>query len=558
MTTQTLAPSLPALSPPRRAQDRAISIVCILLGCALSLAIQGYQFGKSNHTVYLLDALRHLTPGALQHDWFVTQTLQYHAAFGLLTRALASAGLLKPGFLVGYLALLLLLHGGWWKIVRALGSSATTFLLSEALFHLLACGTGLGMYQFLQDGAFLPSNIASVAMLWGLYFWMVQRRGRCAIAFGVAGFFHLDYAIVAPAVWMALWLESRWWDSRRLTLNEFFAFLAMCELCLMNIAPALIFTWHHKGTMPLTQFINLYVHLRHPHHYDPLAWPGWLWASFLLPIPFAFLGWRKSMLDQWDPGILAAVRSAVRICEIILALLLIALLTAGIWYVSEAAVQLSLWRFSVFVKLLTCIGLAMWIEQRIGVMRMMRGVARTPSPGTPGENWGGGFLSAIASTVILSMVAACLIRGPYFGLFHMPEDPPSYLAACDWIRTHTPADAIFLVPPDEQEFRLRARRAIVVNYKCVPQLSAELAVWRDRLEDVLMLPNLQKLPTPFPKTLKAIHQRYESLPPDHYAEVAKKYGARYILLAHRLPESWDQRRIDLNGNTAWFLYDLSQ
>jgi hypothetical protein len=114
MTTQTLAPSLPALSPPRRAPDRAISIVCILLGCALTVAIQGYQFGKSNHTVYLLDALRHLTPGALQHDWFVTQTLQYHAAFGLLTRALASAGLLKPGFLVGYLALLLLLHGGWW------------------------------------------------------------------------------------------------------------------------------------------------------------------------------------------------------------------------------------------------------------------------------------------------------------------------------------------------------------------------------------------------------------------------------------------------------------
>ena len=110
----------------------------------------------------------------------------------------------------------------------------------------------------------------------------------------------------------------------------------------------------------------------------------------------------------------------------------------------------------------------------------------------------------------------------------------TYLAACDWIRYNTPADAVFLVPPNEQAFRLRAQRAIVVNFKCVPQLSGELPAWRERLGQMLMI-DIRQLRTPFKETLDDIRNRYEHLPPAHYANVAQRYDARYVLVGHRLP-----------------------
>jgi hypothetical protein len=109
-------------------------------------------------------------------------------------------------------------------------------------------------------------------------------------------------------------------------------------------------------------------------------------------------------------------------------------------------------------------------------------------------------------------------------------DPPEYVELAAWARDHTPKDAVFLVPPDEQSFRLHARRAIVVNYKNVPQLSAELPEWRDRLQTVLDQPDLMTLPRGMGRTLGAIRDRYAALPPAHLAQMARRYGATYLVI----------------------------
>src|SRR5436853_7918436 len=54
-------------------------VAAITFGVALVIALQSYQFGHSNHNVYLLDAMRRLDPELLKNDWWTTQTLQYHA-----------------------------------------------------------------------------------------------------------------------------------------------------------------------------------------------------------------------------------------------------------------------------------------------------------------------------------------------------------------------------------------------------------------------------------------------------------------------------------------------
>jgi hypothetical protein len=278
----------------------------------------------------------------------------------------------------------------------------------------------------------------------------------------------------------------------------------------INIAFAIRIMATRNPSWP-SDFFDLYVRLRHPHHYDPTSWPAWLWIAFVLPIvPAAWVLLRRERI--------------ARLLVFFLALTTFALAT---WKVDGIA-QTSLFRFSIYLKLLSCVGVAMVAE------RWMK--------------------PAVAIAIVLMI--GCLIRGPYFGLFSLRGDSDSYLRACDSVRAHTDADAIFIVPPNEQEFRLRTQRAIVVNFKAVPQLSGELPEWRDRLEDVLGWQDLSSLPRgSFPAALAAMRDRYDTLPIDHFRSLAGKYHARYLLSSHRYRDA-ESCRIDLDGNDSWFLYDL--
>src|SRR5436190_1538692 len=84
------------------------------------------------------------------------------------------------------LAVAVLLHVAWCRLVREFGGDVGAYVLSVGLFYLLGAGVGLGSYHFLQDSAFLPSNVSNVAMLWGILFWVRGRRIASGVALGVA------------------------------------------------------------------------------------------------------------------------------------------------------------------------------------------------------------------------------------------------------------------------------------------------------------------------------------------------------------------------------------
>ena len=105
----------------------------------------------------------------------------------------------------------------------------------------------------------------------------------------------------------------------------------------------------------------------------------------------------------------------------------------------------------------------------------------------------------------------------------------------DYAKTNTPIDAIFLVPPDESDFRLRAERAMVVNFKAVPQLGDELAEWAQRLRDTLGITNLNKqLPHGFDKIPRRCARSTRTRPGDALFAAAEKYNARYVVATRRL------------------------
>jgi MFS family permease len=564
------------------------------MGIAATLVIRGYQFGGGNHSVYLIAPLRQVHPELLANDWWTTKTLQYHVVFTNLTAGLMKLGIERTAFAVMYFGLVVLMHLAWLRLVLRLGFDGRVYLFSVLLYYLSAGGTGLGGYQFLQDSSFLPGNVANTAMLWGLVWWIEGRVWRPAVGLAAAGLFHLNHALVAIGFW-GLGMRSVIWPGvdldapsrKRRVAALIGGFLLIMALALPNIIPAVRMTLAGGAKLPLDEFVQLYVKLRHPHHYDPLSWPIALWLSFLWPIPLAYVAWRR-MRHR------AEARRAASVFIFFSAIMAVAFVFAGVFFISEPLIQMSLFRFSTYPKLLSCIGaaavlldpklldrpaarramLALPVVALMGLLavRLWRTAA---APTFVGDNLtplllfiallAGGVVyvtqrmphhrwMTFTMTVVLSgvLLAAWANR---LGLRIATHDraDADYLAMCDWVRRSTPADAVFLLPPNEHLFRFHARRAIVVNFKGVPQLSSEMPEWKRRLEDVLDQP-LSNLPRRFDRTHDAIARRYDELSAVHLRRVSRAYRARYVMTT-RPVEGLGPAVFE---NASCHLYDLSR
>jgi hypothetical protein len=287
-------------------------------------------------------------------------------------------------------------------------------------------------------------------------------------------------------VGLCAWPPRRW--DKRIAIASVISLLPS----MLNIAFAAKLTFSRSGAMPLDQFVQIYVRLRHPHHYDPATWPLGLWLAFAWPTAV---------------GLFLLRGQARRVFILLLIPVVIALIGAGLWFIDETLIQLTLYRFTIYLQLLGSVAAAIWITGRIGWRS---------------AGWIGG-------SVCTAMIVACLIRGPFFGVFVMPGDDRAYIEFCQRVRQTTPEDAIFLVSPGEQSMRLVGRRAIVVNFKGVAELSAELIEWRQRLLDVLALDNLDSMPHDYRRIFPALRRRYDELTLEQHIATAKKYGARYIV-----------------------------
>jgi hypothetical protein len=592
-------------------------IFAVTFGVVVTFVIGGYQFGKSNHTVYLLDALHAMNPSHLANDWFTTETFQYHALFSVLTRAVWRS--LQPAYFGMYVSLVVLLHVAWFRMTRLLGGGRFAYMISVALLYLSGGGTALGGYGFLQDSAFLPSNVSSVALLWGILFWMLGQPGPAGVAMAVAAAFHLNYAVIVPVLWLLMAISDAW-DYFRGRIEPavrpwFFtqwvtgahAAAAVLVLGASAVAIALALRAMPQGGpgMPFAEFLDLYVRLRHPHHYDPRSWPVAMWVAFgWALLPAVWMAWRVHRPLVAVPPVRQAYRRWTRVTALFLLILATAwALAGGYRFVNERVVQLSLFRFSVFPQLLMIIAASVWLAE----MKPLRGLTRpliaialpvgvgfivlryvdgdhlrTTDPflsrlnAAPLKLVAGLFClplvvlwidrlitrrQTLYAAATLAMVSTMALYGTpqRFGLF-VPRDDASINELAAWAKNpaRTPLDAIFLLPPDEETFRLAARRAIVVNFKAVPQLSTELPQWRDRMATVLNLPNLQSLPRGvMPETQAAIARRYDELSAEHLASVAARYGARYVVTRRPLADA-PRNGLTAVYNTvdlAYFVYD---
>jgi hypothetical protein len=64
------------------------------------------------------------------------------------------------------------------------------------------------------------------------------------------------------------------------------------------------------------------------------------------------------------------------------------------------------------------------------------------------------------------------------------NDYAAWLDVCQWIKKHTPTDALFLTPRSAKSFKWRAQRAEVVTHKDIPQDAASVVQWHHRYRDI--------------------------------------------------------------------------
>jgi hypothetical protein len=92
-------------------------------------------------------------------------------------------------------------------------------------------------------------------------------------------------------------------------------------------------------------------------------------------------------------------------------------------------------------------------------------------------------------------------------------------------RQNTPADSLFIVPPDLGNFQLVAQRAVVVQWKAFPFSDAAMEQWYERMRDCYGDSAETKVPVK-----EVLAERYRSISREQLLRAGKKYGATHAVL----------------------------
>ena len=103
---------------------------------------------------------------------------------------------------------------------------------------------------------------------------------------------------------------------------------------------------------------------------------------------------------------------------------------------------------------------------------------------------------------------------------------PAKDALYAWIQKNTPEDAVFLIPPTMEDFRMKAERAIVVDFKALPFKSDQMLEWKNRIGDVT---NNIVIPSRAGRQ-QILRQGYMTLTEKDILKLKEKYGFAYILV----------------------------
>lgn len=565
----------------RRARLLAWAI-CLFGGLATGLSAFSQD---SNHPTYLPPALHYLDPGYLAHDWWLSSALQYHFAFFALAAVLSRLGVLELG-----LALLnvITVAGGLYACFRMMVQWRTPAALA-ALGLLVAMLLATRSFftvgnSYLFTASLQPSTVAAAATLWAMVEFQQQRLGRCGLWLALAGLFHVNFLLVNIAFFgLAQGLATITNGSFRALLERRFPVAIMKLLgpslvLLAAFAPLILSVAKDRlGPAQAAWADWIFFRFAVPNHYYPLVslvqqvnfatWQalGLMWTAKALPDPaqrrlawvmqgaFVAIIWsatalttlvfipEMSRLYLWRLAPFAVILAAMLVivgglCHLLGKdapdtarkdkILLWCSLVALLYLARPVGYLTDQWLFTLGIQPVFFILAAL-----LGAIALRRRI-----------DWAAPDMRIAAAVAVLAAMGFGVATQPGDGLQQryslvLPASAAERdrLALFAFVRTSTPVDAQFAVPPDLAEFRLLARRPIIVDFKALPMDRTSLIEWYRRLEAISGVGN--------PQNVAAVELGYSRMDAARLELLRQRYGIDFAVLPAENPVSsplWSQ------------------
>jgi len=525
---------------PRFSKSEIAGLVWFTLLFTLAVGISN---GEINHTVYLLDGLRIADPQFLQGDWYAQEIPHIHKFFSAIVALVALSGFLEIG-----LAFLALMQTSVLAIATYLGMKALYDrpLLPWAVAMMLfaALGTrGLGLSHLLVPN-FEASSFAGVATVVGFAFLAWNRPLGAGVAWGLAGLMHGHFAVlllpIVAGTAVVCWLRKSPAPITRLAIP--FLILASPNLfliCLYALAPG------GAENTSINQIVYPFHHLPWTEGKDPFARFG---AALLL-------GAGGLVLAKPRIRILLAVPTAL------LAMFVIGSLVAVCFPALDIVIEVWPWRLSTLLILFgfvsggaglvmrtrtlgqweaaaafSCILLGaailtryMYAEQAVAALAAWL----IPLASVTAEELTNRYPRSrvYLATIPFAVVTLGFLPSLHIGINKTHIDLRAHdarrEALYEWVRTQTAQQSTFAVSVDWDDFRLIARRPILVDWKGIPGYPPDRFEWKER---ILAITGLRALPT----RDEAI-ESYASLDCERALELKDQYDVRYIVVKR---EAW--------------------
>lgn len=494
----------------------------------LSIVAQGHNFGVGNNHIYIGWMLRLGSPPALLNDWYLSTSPMHPFIIYPLIR-LHEHLPLDWTFLAAHTLTRLLFCAGVYLTAFWMFGSRTGAILAVA-FNILFPRISLGGH-FAQASHF-EANFLGFALATLAFAFFI--RGRTAPrAFVIMGIFtgltlliHFFIGVSLAAILaIALLIDVRRGDLHwQWLVMPTVAALAIASPSIWSIAQSLL---TDQPAMTPGQVANVLA-FRHPHHHAPFTWPQNAWIIMGLYVAIWLVFFHKHL-------------TSLEVVTFIWTLVTcIAFIVCMEFHPFGPVAYFQFFRQTVFFTIFLSIHMGGWcariIDERprqpfLGALHIVLAMALIVTYRFPFA-----FIPTAIAAIIVPMVVkkfkflprhkdyigptsmqetlawSLLFAG--IGLFvlgamgylnpyaeRLRKQPhfarevraanPEIAEACAWAKENTPGEAVFLIPPDLEEFRVLSQRAVVVDWKNVPYRNAELRDWFDRIARTTNLASLR-------------------------------------------------------------------
>jgi hypothetical protein len=555
----------------RPAQDRGVGVLeaatlSVLLALA-GTALVGYRFGDSNHGITVPILKRLMDPSLYPGDVMVATAERFPTLFyRALAAVLPGTDWIPFAFFTLYVVSIAATLAGAYRIGRWAGGPAAGVLALLFAFPVRIGLAGEALYRV----AFSHSHLASALTIWAVAWFLEGRRMLPILALSLGAYNHLLYSayMLVPMLLVVLW-ERREAGTRRT--------LQLLAAALLPLLP--LGLWTISRSAPMTREWLALLRLRSSHHSFPsyfgedlpdaaallglsmlavsrlqvdkrrlvMFFASGVALQFVLGTLFTeFLPWKAVL--QYQP------HRSWRFLMLILRGVVSAGIVAG-WHSGGIGRAVSLVTATVLAipGLEPLLPVALALEAGLG-RPVPAAWARLAAAGVlvGVGGWGdrplrydfpGELLPRLMSTTALGAAAIAVVlavgRGSRFlrpvlavaaaalALFWLGPDAygrararwesGAWREAQDWVKRHTPKDAVLLTPPREAGFRVFSERTVVGEWKDGTQQyfdDAFVKEWGARME---MLGG----------------DGYPKLSDDQLLSLARVYRASYVVLPAR-------------------------